>query len=99
MRPSTGLAKSLPKFVEATLAGVRMVSLVLAPVRRLSLCCVSILTCATSGTVVEKKKEKKKRNSRAARGALKKKSVLEIRETNPRTSWEIAGIGSALVNR
>jgi len=40
----TGLAKSLPKFVEATFAGVRIVSLVLAPVRKLSLCCVTMLT-------------------------------------------------------
>jgi len=36
-----------------------------------------------AATVAEKNKEKRKRNSHAARGALKKKSVLEIRENEP----------------
>src|SRR5258708_32442309 len=92
MRPSTGLAKSLPKFVVATLAGVRMVSLVLAPVRRLSLCCVSMLTCARRGTLVENKIADSARASHAIRGAREKKSNLVKDEINTRTNCAVAGI-------
>jgi len=47
-----------------------------------------------------KKIKKRERGTAMRRGERsRKKSVLEIRETNPRTNWGIACISHALVNR